>query len=457
MLIRTIGRETFLPSFSLRKIFLAMKYSCANTLRLYLRKYTKLFFIESLLLVLLVSCSSLRREKENSTKKEEPINVEKNLNKDKFEVIKNQNSKQLRLGIERTDLYLKHLKGKRVGVVSNQTGMINKTHLVDTLLGLGVNVVKVFAPEHGFRGKASAGEQVSSTVDGKTSLPILSLYGKTKKPSHEMMQELDVLVFDIQDVGVRFYTYISTLHYVMEACAEASIPLLVFDRPNPNAHYIDGPVLDTAFTSFVGMHPVPIVYGMTIGEYANMINGEGWLPNKLNCDLTIIPLENYTHALPYTLPIAPSPNLRTTSSIYLYPSLCFFEGTSVSVGRGTDQPFEIYGHPKFPKTNFTFTPKIQIGASAPLWENLVCSGYNLADVGKVKPTKLDLSYFINGFNLLKGQEFITNAKFLNLLVGNDKMIKQMKSGMSEAEIRLSWQSELDVFKIIRKKYLIYSN
>jgi uncharacterized protein YbbC (DUF1343 family) len=361
----------------------------------------------------------------------------------------------LKLAIERTDLYLHLLQGKKVGVVSNQTGMIGSIHLVDTLLGAGINVVKVFAPEHGFRGKASAGEDVSSTLDEKTGLPIMSLYGQTKKPSIEMMSGLEILVFDIQDVGVRFYTYISTLHYIMEACAEANIPLVILDRPNPNANYIDGPVLESAYTSFVGMHPVPVVYGMTIGEYGKMINGEAWLPNNLKCELTIIPLLNYTHETKYELPIAPSPNLRTNTSIYLYPSLCFFEGTSVSVGRGTDGPFEIYGHPNFPKTNYSFTTESQEGASSPLWENEICNGYNLSESGKKRPSKLDLSYFMNAYSLLNGQSFVTNARFLSLLVGNDDLMRQIEKGMTEKEIRASWKSKLDDFKIIRAKYLLY--
>jgi uncharacterized protein YbbC (DUF1343 family) len=364
-------------------------------------------------------------------------------------------SKPLKLAIESTDLYLKLLRDKKVGVVSNQTGMIGETHLVDTLLGSGINVVKVFAPEHGFRGKASAGEHVSSSKDEKTGLPIMSLYGKTKKPSEEMMSGLDIMVFDIQDVGVRFYTYISTLHYVMEACAEANIPLVVLDRPNPNGNYIDGPVLEPAYQSFVGMHPVPIVYGMTIGEYSKMINGENWLPNSLKCDLTVIPLRNYTHKTEYELPVPPSPNLRTKTSIYLYPSLCFFEGTSVSVGRGTDTPFELFGHPKFPETGFSFMPSQQEGASHPLWENEVCNGFDLSKEGSERATKLNLGYFMRAYELLKDEKFLVNQNFLNLLVGNNTLLNQIVNGANEEEIRATWESQLVDFKIIRKKYLIY--
>lgn len=455
--MRTIGRETFLPSFSLRKIFLAMKYSCANPIFLSTRKYTKLFFIESLLIVLLFSCTSVSGKGNLDSSSEETIQSNENSTTGQLEEIKTIAPKRLKLAIERTEVYLPLLRNKRVGVVSNQTGMMGNTHLVDTLLGSGIKVVKVFAPEHGFRGKASAGEHVSSTKDEKTGLPIMSLYGKTKKPSEEMMSGLDVIIFDIQDVGVRFYTYISTLHYVMEACAEANIALIVLDRPNPNGNYVDGPVLEAAFTSFVGMHPVPVVYGMTIGEYGQMINDEAWLANNLKCDLTIIPLENYTHQTEYELPVPPSPNLRTNTSIYLYPSLCFFEGTSVSVGRGTDNPFEIYGHPKFPKIEYSFVPKTQEGASSPLWENEVCNGYSLIKVGKKRATKLDLSYFMNAYSLLNGQPFVTNAKFLNLLVGNDVLMSQIEKGMTEAQIRETWQPKLEEFKSIRKKYLLYPN
>ena len=362
----------------------------------------------------------------------------------------------MKLGIEQTALYRKVLLNKSVGVVSNQTGVIGHKHLVDTLLSMGVRVTKVFSPEHGFRGTADAGEQVSSTLDAKTGLPIMSLYGNTKKPTVEMMSGLDIMVFDIQDVGVRFYTYISTLHYVMEACAEADIPLYVLDRPNPNANYIDGPVLEKSQTSFIGMHAVPVVYGMTIGEYGRMINGEGWLPNDLKCDLTVIPLKNYTHEFKYSLPIPPSPNLKTDASIQLYPSLCFFEGTSVSVGRGTSTPFEIFGHPDFPTADFTFTPKSLDGAKNPLQENKICNGYNLHETGMSKAKKLDLSYFLLAQDLLKGKsEFITRPAFFNKLAGNATLIQQIQSGMSEDQIRESWQADLEVFKSIRNKYLLY--
>ncbi len=409
-------------------------------------RFTKLFAIEGLLILLLIQCASSPDNKEVVTENKKP----------KQEIQEGQKRiARLRLGIEQTTMYREDLLSKKVGVVSNQTGMIGDVHLVDTLLAMGVNVTKVFAPEHGFRGKADAGEHISTTKDAKTGLPIMSLYGKTKKPSKAMMSGLEAMVFDIQDVGVRFYTYISTLHYVMEACAEADIPLIILDRPNPNAHYVDGPVLKPAQKSFVGMHPVPVVYGMTIGEYGKMINGEGWLPNNLTCDLTVIPLGGYWHGRKYDLPVSPSPNLRTFESIQLYPSLCFFEATSVSVGRGTNTPFEIYGHPNFPKSDFEFTPKSSEGAKYPLQQNRVCHGYNLHEVGKNMARKLDLSYFINAQKLLKGQKFMTNSAFFHKLAGNTTLLKQLQSGMSEEKIRETWQADLEVFKLVRAKYLMY--
>lgn len=411
-----------------------------------LNRSTLFFCLEGILVITLIQCAQIPEEQEIE-------NIEL-VQKD----IPEANDKRipLSLGIERTELYQKALLSRRVGVVSNQTGMIGDVHLVDTLLGMGINVTKVFAPEHGFRGKADAGEHVSTTTDTKTGLPIMSLYGNTKKPSKEMMSGLDVMIFDIQDVGVRFYTYISTLHYVMEACAEENIPLIVLDRPNPNAHYIDGPVLEMSQTSFVGMHPVPVVYGMTIGEYGQMINGEGWLPNNLKCDLTVITMSGYWRNMNYSLPVAPSPNLRTDESIQLYPSLCFFEGTSVSVGRGTETPFEIYGHPNFPKTDFSFTPISSEGAKHPLLENKLCNGFNLHDAGMKRAIKLDLSYLIEAQNLLQGKaEFITSASFFNKLAGNTILLEQIQNGISEEEIRETWQANLDVFKIKRAKYLLY--
>lgn len=355
---------------------------------------------------------------------------------------------------ELTADYLMLLKGKKVGVVGNQTSVIGSTHLVDSLLSLGINVVRVYSPEHGFRGDADAGQKINHEVDQKTGLQIVSLYGKNKKPTQEQIEDLDVILFDIQDVGVRFYTYISTLHYVMEAAAEASIPVLVLDRPNPNGHYIDGPVLDSQFESFVGMHKVPVVYGMTIGEYAKMINGEHWLKDSVVCDLTVIPCKGYVHTSEYDLPIAPSPNLRTANSINLYPSLCFFEGTIVSVGRGTETPFEIYGHPKFKEGDFAFTPVSSFGSKHPKLENEKCKGYDLSET-KERKSQLDLGYLLNANKQLEGVTWIDNPKFFNLLAGNDILIEQIKKGLSEDEIRQTWQDDLNQFKLIRSKYLMY--
>lgn len=362
----------------------------------------------------------------------------------------------IRTGAERTELYLNDLKDKKVGVVGNQSSMIQNTHLVDSLIQLGINVVKVFSPEHGFRGKADAGELIESGVDAKTGLPIVSLYGSNKKPKDEQLKGCDVLLFDIQDVGVRFYTYISTLHYVMEACAENDIPMIVLDRPNPNGHYVDGPVLDMKYKSFVGMHQIPIVHGMTIGEYAQMLNGEKWLDDGVQCELKVIECKNYTHDMFYSLPIPPSPNLRSDRSIELYPSLCLLEATTVTVGRGTDGPFERYGHPDFPETDFSFVPKSGFGSKSPKHEGKVCNGFNLKDsLNPFRKSQLDLSYLVKSNELLNGKLFVNREKFFNLLAGNNILIKQLSDGKSEEDIRSSWQEGLDAFKIIREKYLIY--
>lgn len=359
------------------------------------------------------------------------------------------------VGAESTTLYLPSLEGKKVGVVGNQSSLIGETHLVDSLVSLNIDVQKVFSPEHGFRGKADAGEYVANGKDLKTGLPVISLYGSNKKPKQEQLNGLDIVVFDIQDVGVRFYTYISTLHYVMEACAEAGIPVIVLDRPNPNGHYVDGPVLEPAYKSFVGMHEVPIVYGMTIGEYGKMINGEKWLMNNLKCDLTVIACVSYWREMQYSLPVAPSPNLRSDVSIQLYPSLCLLEATTVSVGRGTDGPFELYGHPDFKKTDFTFTPKSGLGSKQPKLEGRLCNGYNLNIDSNKRVHKFDLEFLLNANRLLKGKEFIDRPKAFNGLAGNNKLYKQLISGTSEEEIRASWQEDLDKFNIVRAKYLIY--
>lgn len=360
------------------------------------------------------------------------------------------------LGIDRLHLFLDSLQNKNIAVVSNQTSMVGNVHLVDTLLALKLQVKKVFAPEHGFRGDADAGEKVHSTVDEKTGLPLISLYGQNKKPQPEQLADIDIVIYDIQDVGVRFYTYISTLHYVMEACAENGKQLVVLDRPNPNGHYIDGPVREPEHRSFVGMHPVPIVYGMTIGEYAMMINGERWLRDSLTCKMWVIPCKNYTHKTKYVLPVPPSPNLRSEAAIALYPSLCMFEATTISVGRGTERPFEMYGHPKFPATEFQFTPVASYGAKNPMYENRLCNGFDLQNSITKRKYEINLNYLIQAKDLLGDSlTFIDQSGFFNRLAGTSKLKDQINAGWTAKEIRATWEPGLQEFKKIRVKYLLY--
>ncbi len=371
----------------------------------------------------------------------------------------------IKTGAERTDLYVKLLKGKKVAVVGNQTSVIRKswkleagsekhtfTHLVDSLLSLEINVQKVFAPEHGFRGEADAAELVKDGKDTKTGLPIISLYGKNKKPTTAQLEHIDVVIFDIQDVGVRFYTYISTLHYVMEACAELGIPVIIFDRPNPNAHYVDGPVLEMEHSSFVGKHPVPVVYGMTIGEYGQMINGEKWLKNNLNCDLTVIPLKNYTHNSDVSLPIRPSPNLPNDKSINLYPSLGFFEGTIINAGRGTEFQFQRYGASFFPKSDFSYTPKPNFGAKYPKENGNLCYGVDLRTAEK--QDQINLQWLLDAYEKTPKTEQFFGSTF-TIHAGNTTLQKQIEKGLSQEKIRESWKKDLEVFKKVRDKYLIY--
>lgn len=361
-------------------------------------------------------------------------------------------------GADRTEQYLGKLQSKRVAMVANQTSVIGNQHLVDVLLSKDINIVKIFSPEHGFRGSADAGEKVEDGKDKKTGLPIISLYGKHKKPTSQDMKDIDIVVFDIQDVGARFYTYISTLHYVMESCAENNIEIIVLDRPNPNAFYIDGPVLEKEHKSFVGMHPVPVVYGMTIGEYAQMINGEGWLKNKVKCDLQIIRCENWNHSKEYKLPIKPSPNLPHKDAIILYPSLCFFEGTVVSAGRGTDSPFRIFGMPGMKNANFTFIPRSIIGACRfPKFKGKECNGFDLrnGEAEKIKQSKmLNLEWLIFAYNNCPDKSKFFNA-FFTKLAGTPKLRKQIEAGMTAKQIRQSWQKDIEAFKIVREKYLLY--
>ncbi len=353
--------------------------------------------------------------------------------------------------------YLHLLKVKTIGIVANNTSLIKETLLVDTLVSLRINVKKIFGPEHGFRGDQPDGKEILNGKDPKTGIEVISLYGNHKKPTRSDMAGLDVMIFDIQDVGARFYTYISTLAYVMEACAENNIQLIVLDRPNPNGFYVDGPVLDPKFSSFVGMYRIPIVYGMTIGEYANMVNGEKWLKEGVQCNLTIIKCGNYTHDSRYQLPVQPSPNLQDMESVYLYPSLCLFEGTIVSVGRGTDSPFKIYGHPKLPSGSYSFTPKPIKGVSEdPPLNGQLCFGQNLDSEAKTmkKEGHIELQWLIDAYkNLSPETEFFTS--YFDKLAGSSMLREQIIAGKSEKEIRKSWQPDLDAFKKIRKKYLIY--
>lgn len=376
-------------------------------------------------------------------------------------------------GAHQTDQYFPALRGKRVGLVANATSRIGETHLVDTFLRANISVTKIFSPEHGFRGKADAGEKVNDSLDIKTGVRIVSLYGSHRKPTAQDLQGIDVLVFDIQDVGVRFYTYISTLEYVMEAAFEQRIPLIVLDRPNPLGDYVDGPVLQPAFKSFVGMQPVPIVYGMTIGEYATMLIGERWLaPTKQRKiqtkrsaahnlpEFSVVPCKNYTHQSIYHLPVPPSPNLREMASVYWYPSICLFEGTVLSEGRGTDHPFQIFGHPTLPDSLYAFVPKPNAGAKNSKCFFQTCYGWNLhSDAGTAKQRvnqRIQLTYIIEAYRLFPGKDsFFLANNFFHKLAGQDQLMKQIKSGWTEARIRASWQPGLRKFMRIRKKYLLY--
>lgn len=360
-------------------------------------------------------------------------------------------------GDEQTDAYLPLLKNQRVAIFSNHTGMIGQQHLLDVLLEKEVKVTAIFSPEHGFRGKADAGEHVSSTKDAQTGVPILSLYdGKSKKPSAASMQQFDVLLVDIQDVGLRFYTYYISMCRLMDACAEHGRRMIILDRPNPNGHYVDGPVLDMKYKSGVGWLPIPVVHGMTLGELARMVNGEGWLPGKRVCALTVIPCLNYNHQTLYRLPVAPSPNLPNMKSIYLYPSICLFEGTPVSLGRGTALPFQVYGHPQMKGYDYSFTPRSVSGAKKPPLLNQRCYGVNLSTQSEteIREKGLDLSYVIDAYrNLKMGDRFF--KPFFNLLIGNDTVRQMIQAGKSAEEIKASWQTEVEQFKKQRKPYLLY--
>ncbi len=363
---------------------------------------------------------------------------------------------QIITGASNSSEYLPKLKGKNVAIVVNQSSLIDGEHLVDYLLRRDINIVKIFAPEHGFRGKADAGQHLKNGIDSQTGLPIISLYGKHKKPTRRDLKNIDILLFDIQDVGVRFYTYLSTLHYIMESAVESNIPIIVLDRPNPNGGRIDGEVLSLKYKSFVGMHPVPTLYGMTIGEYALMINGEGWLKGHRRANLQVVHLGNYRHSTPYSLPIKPSPNLPNDLSIYLYPSLAFFEGTPLSVGRGTTMQFQLYGSPYYRKTKFIFTPISREGAKHPKYENRRCYGVNLRGESIDSSKGINLSYIIDAYkNYRYRNKFFLKNRFFDKLAGSSNLRKQIIAGRSIRYIKKSWQRGLNRFKIMRKKYLIY--
>ncbi|HQA73970.1 DUF1343 domain-containing protein [Flavobacterium sp.] len=402
---------------------------------------SKLVFKNTVLLfvLLILSCGSSIKKIENKERKE-VVSFEK-----KFQEIKT--------GADNFTYYLPLLKGKKVGIVTNQTGILsNKTHLVDFLLEKNINLQKIFAPEHGFRGSADAGEHVIDGKDSKTGLPIVSLYGDNKKPKPEQLKGIDVMLFDLQDVGVRFYTYISSLHYIMEACAENNVELIVLDRPNPNGSIVDGPILEKENSSFVGMHVIPLLHGMTIGEYAQMIDGEKWLKNGIQCSLKVIPCLNYKREMSYSLPVKPSPNLPNDQSINLYASLCLFEGTTISVGRGTEMQFQIYGSPYLPKSSFSFTPKPNFGAKDPVYNGKLCYGENLTTIPKV--SNLELKWLMKAYNETPDKTKFFNP-FFTKLAGTKKLQQQIEAGIPEFEIRKSWEKGLNDFKTMRKKYLIY--
>ena len=364
------------------------------------------------------------------------------------------------VGAALMDEYVPQLEGKRVAVCGNHTSLVGTTHLVDTLLSLGVKVTKIFCPEHGFRGEAEAGANIQSSTDAATGLPIISLYGSNKKPTPEQVSGLDVILFDIQDVGCRFYTYISTLTYVMEAAAENGVAVIILDRPNPNGYFVDGPVLDPKYRSFVGMHPIPVVHGMTIAEYGLMVNGEGWLADSVRCDLSVVKMAYYDHTTRYSLPVAPSPNLQTDEAIYLYPSLCLFEGTCISLGRGTDHPFEMYGHPEMTVGDYHFTPHPIKGVSEnPPLKGHDCRGFLLTETAHAmldSTNCFNLEYLLTAYQNFPNKEtFFLKNGFFNKLAGSGELKRQMEAGESAEQIRASWQPQLEVFKKIRAQYLLY--
>ncbi len=360
-------------------------------------------------------------------------------------------------GANQIELYKSIIERKSVAVVANQTSMIGSTHLVDKLLSIGINIKVLFSPEHGFRNLADAGESIENGRDANTGIPLISLYGSHFKPTAQDLAGIDVVIFDIQDVGTRFYTYISTLHYILESCAENHVRCLVLDRPNPNGFYFDGNVLDTAYSSFVGMDPVPVVHGMTVGEYANMINDEGWLKNGVKCDLVVIKCKNYTHKILYELPVKPSPNLPNQTSVYLYPSICFFEGTSISLGRGTSFPFQVFGNPDLPDRGFSFIPESVQGAKNPPLLGKKCFGTDLRDAIEMKlvpKPELNLDWVISAYNDFTKKDKFFNSYF-DVLAGGPVLREQIQKGMTSEQIRETWKDGLAKFAKIREKYLLY--
>ncbi|MEX2590129.1 MAG: DUF1343 domain-containing protein [Chitinophagales bacterium] len=370
----------------------------------------------------------------------------------------------LMMGADQLGEYLPKLKNKKIGIATNHTGIVghpqNPKHIVDTLLALGVDVRAIFTPEHGFRGEADAGASIRSGKDKKTGLPIISLYGKQKKPDAKDLEDIDLILFDIQDVGARFYTYISTMHYLMEACAENNKSFIVLDRPNPNGFYVDGPVLKPEFTSFVGMHPVPIVHGMTVGEYAQMINGEKWLAGGIQCDLEVIKCNRYYHNFRYKLPIKPSPNLPNMTAIYLYPSLCLFEGTDISIGRGTNSPFQVIGSPDIKADRFHFTPQSMDGAKNPKHKGEKCYGQDLSELREeyfVNERAINIEWLVSYYNKYKGDKEDFFNSYFDKLAGTDQLRQQIEAGKNPKFIKSSWQEDLEKFMSIRSKYLLYDD
>ena len=361
----------------------------------------------------------------------------------------------VKTGAEQTDVYFPLLEKKNLALVVNQTSVVGRSHIVDTLLKAGFKIKVIFAPEHGFRGDADAGATIHNSKDDKTGIPVLSIYGKNKKPTAEQLKGIDMVIFDIQDVGVRFYTYISTMHHVMEACAENNVEMLILDRPNPHGAEVNGPVLDLKYQSFVGMHPIPVLHGLTVGELAQMINGEKWLKNGIQCPVTVIPCKNWEHSMPWSLKIPPSPNLPNDQAVMLYPSLCFFEGTDVSVGRGTEFPFQVIGYPDPRFGVFSFTPQNSFGATNPLQMGRLCYGLDLRYIPNQPFTLNYLLIFSKYFN--PPEQMITRTSHFNLLAGNDILAKQIAQRLPENEIKASWQPQLNAYKKLRKKYLLYND